>query len=303
MQEKLIRFTLFLCAFTVVVISFALMLSILIEALKFFRQESLFTFLFSSQWSADTAFIRADGSTGHGVFGAASLFWGSFYISLIAMLVALPLGIMSALYLSVYAGKKSKTYFKSILELIAAIPSVVFGFFALILISPFIVFMCRNLGLEASYESALGAGFIMGIMISPIIASLSQDCLEAVSLKRINAAYALGMSKKEVIFAVILPEAMPGIIAACLLALSKALGETMIVVMAASLRPNMSLNFLEDMTSVTVHIVQALQGDQAFDSPLALSAFSLGLALFIITFIINMISVYLIDKFNKGKNL
>lgn len=303
MQEKFIRFALFLCAFTAVVISLALMLSILIEALKFFKQESLFTFLFSSQWSADTAFIRADGSTGHGVFGAASLFWGSFYISLIAMLVALPLGIMSALYLSVYAGKKSKTYFKSILELIAAIPSVVFGFFALILISPFIVFVCRNLGLEASYESALGAGIIMGVMISPIIASLSQDCLEAVSLKRINAAFALGMSKKEVIFAVILPEAMPGIIAACLLALSKALGETMIVVMAASLRPNMSFNFLEDMTSVTVHIVQALQGDQAFDSPLALSAFSLGLALFIITFIINMISVFLINKFNKGKNL
>ena len=302
-KEKINKSILFLCAFVSVVVSFAIMLTILVEALKFFQKESVFTFLFSSQWAADAAFVSADGTTGYGIFGAASLFWGTFYISLIAMLTALPLGIMCAIYLGVFAGKKSKNYLKPILEIIAGIPTVVFGFFAVIIIAPLIVWAFRGLGLEASYESALGAGFMMGIMIVPIVASLSQDCIEAVSTKRINGAYALGMTKKEVIFAVILPEAMPGIIAACLLGLSRALGETMIVVMAASLRPNMSWNFLEDMTTVTVHIVQALQGDQAFDSSLTLSAFSLGLTLFIITLIINMFSVYLINKFHKGKSL
>ena len=303
LKEKFIKFTLFLSAFVAVLVSFAIMLTILIEALKFFQKESVFAFLFSSQWAADAAFVSADGSVGHGVFGAGSLFWGTFYISLIAMATALPLGIMCAVYLGVFANKKSKSLLKPILELIAAIPSVVFGFFAVIIIAPFIVWIFRAFGVEASYESALGAGFIMGIMIVPIVASLSQDCIEAVSEKRINAAYALGMTKKEVVFAVILPEAMPGIIAACLLGLSRALGETMIVVMAASLRPNMSFNFLEDMTTVTVHIVQALQGDQAFDSSLTLSAFSLGLTLFIVTLVINIISVHLINKFHKGKSL
>lgn len=303
MKEKIIKGTLFLCALISIAVSLAIMLTILIEAIKFFQKESLFTFLFSSQWAADGAFAKADGSTGHGIFGALSLFWGTFYISLIAMLTAIPLGVMCAIYLGVFAGKKSKNLFKPILEIIAGIPTVVFGFFAVIVIAPLLVGLFEAFEISASYESALGAGFIMGIMIVPIIASLSQDCIESVSTKRVNGAYALGMTKKEVVFAIILPESMTGIIASCLLGLSRALGETMIVIMAASLRPNLTLNFLEDMTTVTVHIVQALQGDQAFDSSLALSAFSLGLALFIITLVINMISVYLIHQFHKGKNL
>lgn len=303
MKERFIKSTLFLCALISIVVSLAIMLTILIEAIKFFQKESLFTFLFSSQWAADGAFLKADGSTGHGIFGSVSLFWGTFYISLIAMLTAIPVGVMCAIYLGVFAGKKSKNLFKPILEVIAGIPTVVFGFFAVIVIAPLIVGFFEIFNISASYESALGAGFIMGVMIVPIVASLSQDCIESVSAKRVNGAYALGMTKKEVVFAVILPEAMPGIIASCLLGLSRALGETMIVIMAASLRPNLSLNFLEDMTTVTVHIVQALQGDQAFDSSLALSAFSLGLALFIITLVTNMISVYLIHQFHKGKNL
>ncbi|WP_291953149.1 phosphate ABC transporter permease subunit PstC [Campylobacter sp.] len=302
-KEKIIKFILFLCAFISVVVSFAIMLTILIEALKFFQKESLFTFLFSSQWAVDTAFVGADGVRKEGIFGALSLFWGTFYISLIAMMNALPLGIMCAIYLGVFASKKSKNYLKPILEIIAGIPSVVFGFFAAIIVAPFIVWFFSLFGINASFQSALGAGFIMGIMIVPIVASLSQDCIEAVNQKRINAAYALGMTKKEVVLAVILPEALPGIVAACLLGLSRALGETMIVVMAASLRPNLSLNFLEDMTAVTIKIVEALSGDQAFDSSLTLSAFSLGFVLFVITLIINIFSVYLINRFHKRKNL
>lgn len=302
-KEKIIKFILFLCAFVSVVVSFAIMLTILVEALKFFQKESVFTFLFSSQWAADAAFVGADGQSKEGVFGALSLFWGTFYISLIAMLTALPLGVMCAVYLGVFAGKKSKACLKPILEIISGIPTVVFGFFAAIVVAPFIVWFFGLFGIEASFQSALGAGIIMGVMIVPIVASLSQDCIEAVSQKRINGAYALGMTKKEVVFAVILPEALPGIVAACLLGLSRALGETMIVVMAASLRPNLTMNFLEDMTTVTVKIVEALSGDQAFDSSLTLSAFSLGLVLFIITLIINMFSVYLINRFHKRKNL
>lgn len=303
MKERIIHFALLSCSLFSIAISLAIMLTILIEAIKFFQQESLFTFLFSTQWAVDSAFMKADGTVGHGVFGALSLFWGTFYISLIAMLTAIPLGIICSIYLGVFAGKNSKFLFKPILEIIAGIPTIVFGFFAVIVIAPSLVALFEFFGIYASYQSALGAGVIMGVMIVPIVASLSQDCIESVSSKRINGAYALGMTQKEVVFAVILPEAMGGIIAACLLGLSRALGETMIVIMAASLRPNLSLNFLEDMTTVTVHIVQALQGDQAFDSSLTLSAFSLGLALFIITLIINTFSVYLIQQFHKGREL
>ena len=302
-REKIIHFILYLCALVSVIVSFAIMLTILIEALKFFQRESIFTFLFSSQWTADVAFVGADGESKEGQFGALALFWGTFYISLMAMITALPLGIACAIYLSVFAGKKSKNYLRPVLEIIAAIPTVVFGFFAAIVIAPFIVWFFSLFGIEASFQSALGAGFIMGIMIVPIVASLSSDCIESVSTKRINAALALGMTKKELVFAVILPESLSGIIAACLLGLSRALGETMIVVMAASLRPNLTMNFLEDMTTVTVKIVEALSGDQAFDSSLTLSAFSLGFVLFILTLMINILSVYLINRFHKRKNL
>ncbi|PCM56164.1 phosphate ABC transporter permease subunit PstC, partial [Campylobacter sp. BCW_8712] len=173
LKEKIIKFALFLCAFVSVIVSFAIMLTILIEALKFFQKESVATFLFSSQWAADAAFMNADGTSKQGVFGALSLFWGTFYISLIAMLTALPLGVMCAIYLGVFTGKKSKNYLKPILEIIAGIPTVVFGFFAAIVVAPFIVWFFSLFGIQASFQSALGAGFIMGIMIVPIVASLS----------------------------------------------------------------------------------------------------------------------------------
>lgn len=300
---RIIHFILLGCSLFSIAISLAIMLTILIEAIKFFQKESLFNFLFSTQWAADSAFLKADGSVGDGVFGALSLFWGTFYISLIAMLTAIPLGIMCAIYLGVFAGKKSEALFKPILEIIAGIPTIVFGFFAVIVIAPFLVGFFNFFGIDASYQNALGAGLIMGTMIVPIIASLSQESIQSVNAKRVSGAYALGMTQKEVVFAVILPEAMSGIIASCLLGLSRALGETMIVIMAASLRPNLTLNFLEDMTTITVHIVQALQGDQAFDSSLTLSAFSLGLTLFIATLFINTFSVYLIHRFHKGREL
>ena len=215
------------------------------------------------------------------------------------MCVALPIGLGSAIFMSEYASSKQRTILKPILEILAGIPTVVYGFFAAITVAPFIVNLAKDFGVEASFNSALASGVVMGIMIIPVISSLSDDTIRAVPDSLRKGALALGMTKAETIKDIVLPSAMPGIISAALLGISKALGETMIVVMAAGLRPNLSWNILEDMTTVTVRIVDSLVGDQAFNSPATLSAFALGLALFVCTFILNIISVKLIQKFKK----
>jgi phosphate transport system permease protein len=220
-------------------------------------------------------------------------------ITLIAMIVAIPVGLGSAIYMAEYATDKMRGKLKPFLEILAGIPTVVYGFFAAITVAPLIVKGANAIGLEASFNAALASGVVMGIMIIPVIASLSDDVIRAVPDSQKKAALGLGMTHSETIKDVILPSAMPGIISAFLLGLSKALGETMIVVMAAGLRPNLSFNPLEDMTTVTVRIVDALVGDQAFNSPETLSAFALGLVLFVVTLILNIISVFMIRRFKE----
>ena len=286
-----------------VMTTFGILLSIIFEALHFFQTQSLTYFLFGTEWAPDTAFLegagRADAGAAQAKFGAVPIFAGTFYITIMAMILAVPIGLLSAIFMSEYATPKLRSQIKPFLEILAGIPTVVYGFFAALTIAPAIVKFFALFGIEAQYQNALSSGIIMGVMIIPFISSLSDDVISSVPQSMRNGAYALGMNKAETIRFVVLPSAMPGIIASVLLAVSRALGETMIVVMAAGLRPNLTWNPLEDMTTVTVKIVESLTGDQEFNNPLTLSAFALGFVLFVVTLIINIISVSTIRSFHR----
>lgn len=286
----MIKWMLILASIISVLTTFGILISILFEAIEFFKLKSFFYFFTGTEWSPGTEDSK---------FGAIPIFAGTFVITVLAMLIAIPIGLGSAIYMSEYASPKMRNRLKPLLEILAGIPTVVYGFFAAITVAPFIVDLANLVGLEASFNSALASGVVMGIMIIPVISSLSDDVIRAVPDSQRKASLALGMTQGETILHVVLPSALPGIISAVLLGLSKAIGETMIVVMAAGLRPNLSLNPLEDMTTVTVRIVDALVGDQAFNSPDTLSAFALGLALFIFTLLLNTFSLILVRKFKK----
>ena len=290
LNEKLIKYTLILAAAISILTTFGILFSILFEAIEFFQLRSFWYFLTGTIWSPGVA---------NSQFGALPIFAGTFVITIVALLVAIPIGLGSAIYMSEYASPKFRDYLKPILEILAGIPTVVYGFFAAITVAPLVVKVAAFFGLEATFNSALASGIVMGIMIIPLISSLSDDVIRAVPDSQRKAAFALGMTHGETIKNIVIPSAMPGIISASLLALSRALGETMIVVMAAGLRPNLSWNPLEDMTTVTVTIVNSLVGDFEFNSPETLSAFALGLVLFIVTLILNMISLSLIRKFKE----
>ncbi|WP_418184566.1 phosphate ABC transporter permease subunit PstC [Aliarcobacter vitoriensis] len=290
LNEKLIKYALIFAAGISILTTFGILFSILFEAIEFFKLRSFWYFLTGTQWTPGTA---------NSQFGALPIFAGTFVITVIALLVAIPIGLGSAIYMSEYASPKLRDYLKPILEVLAGIPTVVYGFFAAITVAPFVVKAANFFGLEATFNSALASGVVMGIMIIPLVSSLSDDVIRAVPDSQRKAAFGLGMTHGETIKNIVLPSAMPGIISACLLALSRALGETMIVVMAAGLRPNLSINPLEDMTTVTVTIVNSLVGDFEFNSPETLSAFALGLVLFIVTLVLNMISLSLIRKFKE----
>ena len=289
-QEDLIRYFLIAAATISILTTFGILFSILFEAIEFFKLKSFWYFFTGTQWSPGSV---------NSEFGALPIFAGTFMITAIAMSIALPIGLGAAIYMSEYATLKQRTIFKPLLEVLAGIPTVVYGFFAAITVAPFIVNVCSSVGIDASFNSALASGIVMGIMIIPVISSLSDDVISSVPNSLRNGSLALGITKAETIKDIILPSALPGIISATLLGISKALGETMIVVMAAGLRPNLSWNMLEDMTTVTVRIVDSLVGDQVFNSPATLSAFALGLTLFTVTLILNIISVRMIKKFKE----
>lgn len=288
--ENVVVGLLILATLISVLTTFGILFSILFEALHFFGMESFWYFLFGTQWFPEGEVPK---------FGALPLFAGTFYITFIAMIIAVPIGLFSAIYMSEYATKKSRNKLKPLLEILAGIPTVVYGFFAAISVAPFLVKVFETLGFETSFQNALAPGVVMGIMIIPIISSLSDDAISSVPQKIRYASLALGMNKAETIKFVVLPSAMPGIVASVLLGVSRALGETMIVVMAAGLLANLTFNPLDTMTTVTVRIVDAMTGDQAFNSPETLAAFALGLILFVVTLIINIFSVSLIRKFHK----
>lgn len=275
-----------------------IVLSVLFEAIRFFEKVSIFEFLFGLEWSPQIA-LRADQVGATGAFGSVPLFAGTLLISFIAMVVAVPLGLMSAIYLAEYAGKRMRAYAKPVLEVLAGIPTVVYGFFAALTVAPAIRGFGEGLGLEVSSESALAAGLVMGVMIIPFVSSLSDDVINAVPQSLRDASYGLGATKSETIRLVVLPAALPGVMGGVLLAVSRAIGETMIVVMAAGLSAKLTANPLDSVTTVTVQIVTLLVGDQEFDSAKTLAAFALGLLLFVVTLGLNIVALHIVRKYRE----
>ncbi|MBC8316466.1 MAG: phosphate ABC transporter permease subunit PstC [Desulfobulbaceae bacterium] len=296
--EKIIRIVLFCCSTIAILTTLGIILSVLFESIRFFKAVPITDFLFGLKWSPQTA-IRADQVGSSGAFGAVPVFIGTMMISAIALFIAVPIGLMSAIYLSEYAGKKFRTIAKPLLEILAGIPTVVYGFFAALSVAPFIRQTGGLLGLDVSSESALAAGLVMGIMIIPFVSSLSDDVINAVPQSLRDGSYALGATRSETIRNVVVPAALPGIIGGILLAASRAIGETMIVVMAAGLSARLTANPLETVTTITVQIVTLLVGDQEFDSPKTLAAFALGLLLFVATLILNVIALVVVRKYRE----
>ena len=286
------------CSTIAIFTTLGIVLSVLFESIRFFQHVSPIDFLFGLEWSPQTA-IRADQVGSSGAFGAVPLFAGTLLISAIAMLVAVPVGLMSAIYLSEYAKPRFRATAKPILEILAGIPTVVYGFFAALTMAPLVRQIGQSLGLQVASESALAAGLVMGIMIIPFVSSLSDDVINAVPQSMRDGSYALGATHSETIVKVLLPAALPGIVGSILLAVSRAIGETMIVVMAAGLAANLTANPLEAVTTVTVQIVTLLTGDQEFDSPKTLAAFALGLVLFTITLTLNVIALHVVRKYRE----
>lgn len=296
--ERVVDVLLILCSLTAIMTTFGIVFSLVFEAVQFFTKVSPFEFLFGLHWSPQTA-IRADQVGSSGAFGAVPLFAGTLLITVIAMLVAVPVGLMSAVFMSEYADPRLRAWAKPILEILAGIPTVVYGFFAALTMAPFVRGLGEAIGLGVSSESALAAGLVMGVMIIPFVSSLSDDVINAVPQSLRDGSYGLGATKSETIRQVILPAALPGIVAAVMLAVSRAIGETMIVTMAAGLAANLTANPLEAVTTVTTQIATLLVGDQEFDSPKTLSAFGLGLVLFVVTLALNMIALRVVQKYRE----
>jgi phosphate transport system permease protein len=296
--ESFLTLVLIVCSSIAILTTIGIVLSVLFESIRFFKAVPISEFIFGLTWSPQTA-IRADQVGSSGAFGAVPLFTGTLLISFIAMVVAVPIGLMSAIYLSEYAGPKIRATAKPLLEILAGIPTVVYGFFAALTVAPFIRDTGGLLGLDVASESALAAGLVMGIMIIPFVSSLSDDVINAVPQSLRDGAYGLGATQSETIRRVIFPAALPGIVGGILLAVSRAIGETMIVVMAAGLAANLTANPLEAVTTVTVQIVTLLTGDQEFDSPKTLAAFALGLVLFTVTLVLNVIALHVVRKYRE----
>jgi phosphate transport system permease protein len=296
--EGAIRLALVAASMVAILTTLGILLSITFEAFRFFQQVPFTEFLFGLSWSPQTA-IRADQVGSSGAFGAVPLFAGTLLISGIALIVAVPIGLMIAIYLSEYARPAARRLIKPVLEVLAGIPTVVYGYFAALTMAPVIREIGAAVGLDVASESALGAGLVMGIMIIPFVSSLSDDVINAVPQSLRDGSYGLGATKSETIKRVILPAALPGIVGGVLLAASRAIGETMIVVMAAGLSANLTANPLESVTTVTVQIVTLLVGDQEFDSPKTLAAFALGLVLFVVTLILNVIALQVVRRYRE----
>ena len=300
--ERIVQVFLILCSVVAVLTTIGIVLSLIFESILFFREVPIFKFLFGLHWSPQSAFTGAGTQAGEvnpDIFGAIPLFVGTLLITFIAMIVAAPIGLMSAIYLSDYASKSVRAVAKPVLEILAGIPTVVYGFFAALTVAPFFRDIGQSLGLGVASESALAAGVVMGIMIIPFVSSLSDDVINAVPQSLRDGSAGLGATKSETIRKVVLPAALPGIVSAMLLAVSRAIGETMIVVMAAGLAANLTVNPLEAVTTITVQIATLLVGDQEFDSAKTRAAFALGLVLFCATLALNVIALRVVKKYRE----
>ena len=296
--ERIIRILLVASSTVAIFTTLGIVLSVLFEAILFFGHVGVTDFLFGLDWSPQMA-IREDQVGSSGAFGAIPLFAGTLLISFIAMTVAAPIGLFAAIFLAEYASPAFRAIAKPALEILAGVPTVVYGFFAALVVAPMIRDSGAIIGLDVASESALAAGLVMGVMIIPFVSSLSDDVINAVPQALRDGSYGLGATRSETIRQVILPAALPGIVGGLLLAVSRAIGETMIVVMAAGLAANLTANPLQAVTTVTVQIVTLLVGDQEFDSPKTLAAFALGLVLFAVTLCLNIIALHVVRKYRE----
>lgn len=296
--EMVFRGALLLSASIAIFTTLGILLSVLFESMRFFSLVPASEFLFGTQWSPQMA-IREGQVGGSGAFGAVPLFAGTLLISVIALLIAVPVGLMSAIYLAEYASARVRDIAKPVLEILAGVPTVVYGFFAALTVAPLIRDLGERWGLSVSSESALAAGLVMGVMIIPFVSSLADDVITAVPRSLRDGSLAMGATRSETIKKVVIPAALPGIVGGILLAASRAIGETMIVVMAAGLAANLTANPLEAVTTVTVQIVTLLVGDQEFDSPKTLAAFALGLMLFLTTLLLNVVALQVVKKYRE----
>jgi phosphate transport system permease protein len=296
--ERLTKAVLLACATVAVLTTVGIVLSVFFETIRFFGKVSPIDFLFGLEWSPQTA-LRADQVGSSGSFGIVPLMLGTLLITLIAILVAGPLGLFSAIYMAEYATPRIRAFAKPILEILAGIPTVVLGFFAALTVAPYVRGLGLSLGLNVASESALAAGLVMGMMIIPFVSSLSDDVINAVPQSLRDGSYAMGATKSETIKRVVLPAALPGIVSAFMLAISRAVGETMIVVMAAGLAANLTVNPFAAVTTVTVQIKTLLVGDQEFDSAKTLSAFALGFVLFFFTLALNYVALRIVQRYRE----
>ena len=296
--ERAVMVLLLTASLMAILTTFGIVASLIFETGQFFRGVSPVDFLTGTHWSPG----NARGTDLGGNFGAVPLFWGTIYIgAIIAMIVAIPLGLMSAIFLTQYATPTLRKWLKPMLEILAGVPTVVYGYFAALSVAPFIRDIAASLGREnPSSESALAAGLVMGVMIIPFVSSMADDSIAAVPSAMRDGSLAMGATKSETIKRVLLPAALPGIVAGVMLAISRAIGETMIVVMAAGAAASLTLDPLDSMTTVTFQIVQLLTGDQEFDSPKTLSAFALGLVLFIVTLLLNVVALRVVKRFREA---
>jgi phosphate transport system permease protein len=296
--ETVIRWVLLASSIVAILTTIGIVGSLLFEAIRFFGKIPFTDFIFGLEWSPQIA-LRKDQVASEGSFGAIPIFAGTLLISFIALCVAVPIGLLSAVFMSEYATPTVRGFGKPILEILAGIPTVVYGFFAALVVAPKIRGIGDSFGLDVSSESALAAGLVMGVMIIPFVSSLSDDVIRAVPQSLRDGSYALGGTKSETVTQVILPAALPGIVGGVMLAASRAIGETMIVVMAAGLTANLTANPLQAVTTATVQMVTLLVGDQEFDSPKTLAAFALGLVLFCVTLCLNVIALQVVAKYRE----
>jgi len=296
--ERGVMVLLLVASLIAILTTLGIFLSLLWESLRFFQQVPIWDFLFGTHWSPQVIDAKDPGAS----LGAVPLFWGTFFIgAVIAMLVAIPFGLMSAIYLTQYAAPRVRRWMKPILEILAGVPTVVYGYFAALTVAPAVRDFAVWFGYTyASSESALAAGLVMGVMIIPFVSSMADDSIAAVPTAMRDGSLAMGATKSETIGKVLIPAALPGVVAGVLLAVSRAIGETMIVVMAASGAATITLNPFESATTVTKQIVDLLTGETEFDSPKTLAAFALGLTLFVITLLLNIVALRVVKRYREA---
>jgi len=287
------------CATVAIFVTLGIIASLLFETFRFFEKVSVIEFLFGTNWEPQIP-LREDQVAAEGAFGWLPVILGTIVITVIALVLAIPVGLMSAIYLFEFAPRRLRAVVKPVLEILAGVPTVVYGFFAILTVAPAIRAFGASIGLDVAPNTALAAGSVMGIMLIPFISSFADDALSAVPRSLSDGALALGATRAEMMTNVLFPAAIPGIVGGILLAVSRAIGETMIVVMAAGLIAKMTLNPLDSVTTVTVQIVTLLIGDTSFDNPKTLAAFALGMMLFIVTLVINVFALRIVRKYREA---